>query len=442
MKNKCTTFRNGKMKPGKNQPLMLCLRMLCISICCFMLGGCSTSNTDPDKFGSLTPLPTTPGVLTGIPGGGNIGNSSDDTSENNSDNSSTVDPLPGAADISKIPEEDVLKQQLDAMIADMSLEEKISQMFFVRCPGAKSGAETIRTYQPAGYILFASDFEDQTPESIRQIIAGYQAEANIPLLIAVDEEGGTVTRVSRFKAFRAEKFMSPQNVYKVGGMDAIITDTIEKSQLLASLGINMNLGPVCDISTNPKDYMYARSFGLGVQDTVEYVRNVICVMNEQGMMSALKHFPGYGNNENTHDGIATDNRSYEQFMVADFMPFRVGIETGASAVMVSHNIVTCMDAEAPASLSPEVHRVLREELGFEGVIMTDDLSMDAIQLHTENQNAAVAAVLAGNDLLVSSNYAEQMKAIATAVEQGVLTESRIEESVYRILKLKAEYIGF
>ncbi len=440
MKNRCTISEILTIKSGKRHLLCRYLLMLCISIGC-LVSGCSNKE---ENAGSLTPLPTSPEAATSAPGKDDTGHSSGGSSGEGSGDAI----LPGntdsdAEDISKAPtEEELLEQQLYAIISEMSLEEKISQMFFIRCPGEQTGAETIRTYQPAGYILFASDFEKQTPESIRQIIAGYQAEAKIPLLIAVDEEGGTVTRVSRFKAFRDEKFMSPQDVYKAGGMDAIIADTIEKSQLLASLGINMNLGPVCDISTNPKDYMYARSFGLGVQDTVEYVRTVVRTMKEQGMMSALKHFPGYGNNENTHNGIATDNRPYEQFVVADFMPFRVGIETGASAVMVSHNVVTCMDAEAPASLSPEVHRILREELGFEGVIMTDDLSMDAILLHTGNQDAAVAAVLAGNDLLVSSHYEEQMTAIAIAVEQGILTESRIEESVYRILKLKAEYIGF
>lgn len=345
---------------------------------------------------------------------------------------------PGGPTPTLSPEEET-EQQILAMIEEMTLEEKVGQMFLLRCPGAEYGVPIVEYYQPAGYILFASDFENQTVDSIREIIAGYQAASGVPLLIAVDEEGGTVTRVSRFSAFRESKFASPQKVFAEGGMELVIADTIEKCQLLSSLGINMNLAPVCDVSTNPEDYMYDRSFGKSAEETADYIKNVVETMNGQNMLSALKHFPGYGNNVNTHTGIALDERPYEQFTEGDFLPFIAGIEAGASTVLVSHNIVCCMDEELPASLSPEVHRILREELAFDGVIVTDDLVMDAITLYTGAEAAAVLAVEAGNDLLIATNYNVQIPAVIAAVQDGRITEERIEESVFRILKMKFEY---
>ena len=153
------------------------------------------------------------------------------------------------------------------------------------------------------------------------------------------------------------------------------------------------------------------------------------------MACSLKHFPGYGNNVDTHTGIAVDERDRETFYAQDFRPFAAGIAQGAQTVMVSHNIVKAFDAEFPASLSPEMHRVLREDLGFEGVIVTDDLGMGAVAEYTDGR-VAVQAVIAGNDLLITKEYETQYQEVLTAVNDGVITEQRIEESVYRILRMK------
>ncbi|MFR2848362.1 MAG: glycoside hydrolase family 3 N-terminal domain-containing protein [Hungatella hathewayi] len=127
-----------------------------------------------------------------------------------------------------------------------------------------------------------------------------------------------MNRVSRYPAFRAEKFESPQKLYQNGGFEAVKNDTIEKSQLLKSLGINVNFAPVCDVSVNPEDFIYDRSFGKAAGETAQYVETVVGAMKEQGMGSVLKHFPGYGNNVDTHTGIAYDNRPYETFLTSDF----------------------------------------------------------------------------------------------------------------------------
>jgi len=327
------------------------------------------------------------------------------------------------------------QKSAEEILKTMTLEEKVGQMFFVRCRNDKAAAD-IKAYQLGGYILFAEDFKDKTKDEVVEAIQSYQVIAKIPMLIGVDEEGGSVNRISKFTEFRAVPFKSPQDLYKLGGYKLIISDTVEKSKLLKSLGINVNLAPVCDVSTNPKDFIFNRSFGKNAEDTSEYVKTVVSTMNSQGIGSSLKHFPGYGNNVDTHTGIAIDNRSYDSFLESDFLPFQAGIKTGAGSILVSHNIVKSMDENYPASLSSKIHKILREDLDFDGVIMTDDLSMDAIKQYTNDENSAVLAILAGNDLIVASNFDVQIPAVISAVKDNTISEERINESVMRILLWK------
>lgn len=159
-------------------------------------------------------------------------------------------------------------------------------------------------------------------------------------------------------------------------------------------------------------------------------------MRANKMGSALKHFPGYGNNVDTHTGIAIDNRLLSQFRQSDFLPFQSGIDAGAGVVLVSHNIVTAIDPNRPASLSSAAHRILRNELGFQGLIMTDDLSMGAIRDYTGGEEAAVMTVQAGNDLICCTDYKTQYAAVLKAVRDGRISEERINESALRILRYK------
>lgn len=339
--------------------------------------------------------------------------------------SETVEPEPAQPDPAEL------------YVNNLSLEAQVAQMFFARCPDVDAAA-LAEQYDIGGYILFGRDFEGQTRESISQTIQSYQDAAATPMLIGVDEEGGTVVRVSSNPAFRAEKFRSPQALYNEGGFDLITSDTKEKDALLASIGVNVNFAPVCDVSTDPNDFINARAFGQDAAQTSEYVRTVVEQMVEDGMGMVLKHFPGYGNNVDTHTGIAMDNRSIEQFRASDFVPFEAGIDAGAQSILVSHNIVQCMDGELPASLSPAVHDILRSELGFDGVIMTDDLIMEAITDYTGGENAAVLAVQAGNDMLVSSDFVTQYNAVLAAVQDGTISQERIRESAVRVIRWKME----
>ena len=159
-------------------------------------------------------------------------------------------------------------------------------------------------------------------------------------------------------------------------------------------------------------------------------------MDENGVGAVLKHFPGYGDNADTHTGVAVDERSYEQFAAADFLPFQSGMAAGSAAVLVSHNIVLCMDETLPASLSPEVHRVLREELGFAGVALTDDLAMGAIEEYTAEGSAAVLAILAGNDMVVTTDYRRQIPQVVAAVETGLIPMEVIDTALGRVVGWK------
>lgn len=330
---------------------------------------------------------------------------------------------------------DRAEEALQALLSSMTLEEKAAQMFWVRCP-EQQAAETVSRWQIGGYILFGRDFADTTPDQLRQTVESYQQNAKIPLLIGIDEEGGRVVRASGYSAFRASAYPSPQQLYAQGGMEAIVADAAGKASFLLDLGVNVNLAPVCDLSVDPSDYIYSRSLGQDAPTTALYVQKVVEQMNRSGIGCVLKHFPGYGPNGDTHLGFVQDDRPLETFQSEDFLPFQSGIDAGAPGVLVSHNIVSCLDPSFPASLSPAAHKLLREQLGFGGVIMTDDLYMGAIREQYGLEESAVLAVQAGNDLLISTNFETQIPAVVQAVQEGKIPESQIDDSVLRILRWK------
>ena len=354
----------------------------------------------------------------------------------------TAEPSPASApptayEPSPAPVPEPPADPLEKFLDSMTLAEKVGQLFFVRCP-AENAAEDVSTYHLGGYILFGRDTKDKTANELIQAIQSYQDAAAVPLLIGVDEEGGTVVRVSSNPHLRSEKFASPQRLYSLGGMERIVADAREKDVLLDALGFNVNLAPVADVSTNPNDFIYPRAFGQDAPATADYVSAVTAQMTADGMGSVLKHFPGYGNNEDTHTGIAVDERPYEDFVNSDFLPFSAGFQSGGAmtAVLVSHNIVECMDGELPASLSPNVHRILREELGFDGVVMTDDLAMEAVSAYAGDGAVAVMALEAGNDLVLTTDYRTQIPKVIEAVENGDLAESVIDAACLRVLRWK------
>jgi len=402
-------------------------KALCVFLVLALLGGaaCRIRSVDPDTESSGDPNDIVSSSTTGT-------HASETIAPIGSTAETTVTETIATETLPTVDESRILAKKI---LGEMSLEQKIGQMFFASWVSGDV-VEAIGMWHFGGIVLFAPDFEHSDPAAIAETIGSYQSESAIPLLIGVDEEGGTVVRISKFTQFRTEKYRSPQALFEQGGMEEIRADTAGKARFLLDMGINVNLAPVCDVSTDEGDFIFERSFGRTAGETADYVTAVVEEMARVGLGCALKHFPGYGNNVDTHTGIAMDHRDYEDFVASDFLPFEAGVTAGAGSVMVSHNIVYCMDELLPASLSPNVHRILREELGFSGVIMTDDLSMDAIKDHTGDREAAVLAVLAGNDMIIGSAYAEQIPAVIAAVRSGEIDESVIDEAVIRILLWK------
>ena len=347
----------------------------------------------------------------------------------------TVDPAPPE----KTPEE-WKEERLNARIAEMTLEEKVGQLFFVRCPETDA-AEDVETYHLGGLLLFGRDYKDAggawlTQDDFTAAVQSYQAAADIPLFIGSDEEGGTVTRASKNPNLFSAPLPSPQELYTAEGMDGLLSTTRTYNEQLKALGINVNFAPVCDVSTDKNDFIYARSFGKDAQTTADYIAKAVTEYEAADVACVLKHFPGYGNNVDTHTGIAVDERSYETFETADLLPFSAGIAAGAPFVLVSHNIVNCMDASFPASLSPKVHEILRGTLGFDGLIVTDDLAMDAVKSYAQDGSVAVLALQAGNDMIVTTDYRTQIPQVIAAVQSGEIDEREIDAHVYRVLHEK------
>lgn len=327
------------------------------------------------------------------------------------------------------------KKEAKEYLDKMTLQEKIGQMFLVRCPEEEQ-LETFMSLKPGGFILFGRDFEEKTKAEVVNNIKSYQEKSSIPMIIGVDEEGGTVVRVSSNPQLADERFKSPRELYELGGFDAIKKDAAKKSVLLADLGINLNLGPVADVSTDATDFMNQRAYGKSAEETGLYVKTVVEIMKKNNMSATLKHFPGYGNNSDTHTGSAYDKRPYNTFEERDFIPFEEGIKAGVESILVSHNVVESIDPSLPASLSNKVIDILRNEMEFTGIIMTDDLSMGAVSELALEKSTEATAVLAGNDMLIVTDYEKSYNSLLEAITNEDISMERIDESVLRILEWK------
>lgn len=318
---------------------------------------------------------------------------------------------------------------------DSELEQKVSQMIMVSChPGID--IEAASEFGVGGICLYTWSFEDKSSDEVVSMIKSYQNLASVPMLVSTDEEGGSVIRASANEQLRSTPFLSPSQLKAQGGIEAVISDTIEKSDLLLSLGVNVNLAPVCDVPLDETNYIFDRCYSLDHEETSQYASAVVSTMKQKRIGSCLKHFPGYGGSVDTHQSMSYDNREYSDFENGDFKPFISGINAGADSVLVSHNIVGCMDEAMPASLSKPVHDILRDKLNFDGVIITDDLGMEGIQQFTDGNSAAVKAIKAGNDMIICNDYENAVQAIVAAVKNGEISESQIDESVARIVQWK------
>lgn len=336
----------------------------------------------------------------------------------------------------EIKEEIVLTKE-EEILNSMTLEEKIGQLFIVRYENIDEEDE-VKQYQLGGITFYGKDFRYEDKDSIIELINSLQSDVKIPMFMSVDEEGGSVARVSRWYQYRSEMFLSPRDYYEQGGLDLVLQMEEEKAQLLSSLGLNMNLSPVADISDKPGAFMYDRSLGEDAYTTAEFVCRTAKISADYGVGSVIKHFPGHGNNTDTHFYTTRDTRSLEELKGNDLIPFQAAMNDGYSAVMIGHTVVEALDDEYPASLSKKVHDYIRNQMNFDGVIMPDALDMDTVSSSFNGENVAVLAIMAGNDILCTSEYKEQYEAVLQAVKDNKISIEQIDESVLRILRWKMQ----
>ncbi len=333
---------------------------------------------------------------------------------------------------------------------DLTLEQRVAQMFLVTLHGpqiTEAGRDFLQRWQPGGVVLFTSN--TGTPSAVASLTNAYQqaiiAAGGPPLLIAIDQEGGIVQRLTDgFTAFPGPMIAAaagPETARRYG---------YTLASELAAVGINMNLAPVADLETNlDNPIIRLRSFGSRPDIVGEAIAGTVRGIQDAGVLATLKHFPGHGDtDQDSHVILPALNHTRERLDAVELAPFRAGIEAGAAAVMVAHIWYPQLEPEPnlPASLSPAVITgLLRADLGFDGLVLTDALDMDAIDTNFTYEDAVVRAVLAGADLIsagpgVGLPLAERMiQAVLDAVRAGTITEARIDESVRRIFAAKRRF---
>lgn len=359
-------------------------------------------------------------------------------------------PAPTAA---PTPTPDPVEVRTDVLLAEMDLRQKICQLLMVapeQLPGGHSTAMTpqmaegLQTLPVGGVLYFAPNLADRA--QTEAMIAETQAAARLPLFIAVDEEGGKVSRLGKNPGMGVKDFGPMANVGKNadGTRDPEAAAEVGRTlgAAIGALGFNLDFAPVADVFTNPKNTVIGtRAFASDPQTAAELTAACVRGFAESGTLCTLKHFPGHGDTlTDTHKGTAVVKKTWDELKDCELLPFAAGIEAGAPLVMMSHIVCEAIDPAHPACVSHTLTtELLRGEMGFEGLIVTDSLQMQAA-LNAEKDGgecAALQALRAGCDLLLMpADPEEAVRQIEAAVTAGSLTEARIEESVRRILRTK------
>lgn len=340
---------------------------------------------------------------------------------------------------------------VEAKLATMTLREKVGQLFWVRPetldfslnPEKKTLTQTMRQnleqYPVGGIAVFKKNFQNEN--QLSSLIADFQSASKIPMIVAVDEEGGAVARLANHEAFSLPKYTSARDIGKTGDPEQARQMGRTIGGYLRFYGFNLDFAPVADVDSNPANPVIGRrAYSTDAQQTAQMVTAAVEGFHEAGMLCTVKHFPGHGDTgQDSHYGTATSYKTWEEMKAMEMLPFEAGIAAGADVVMTAH--ITTPNATTdglPASLSyTMITERLRGELGFQGVIVTDALEMNAIKNHFAPAESAVAALRAGVDvLLMPSDLRAAFDGVVQAVEDGTLSEERLNESVRRILTLK------
>ena len=323
---------------------------------------------------------------------------------------------------------------MDALVAAMTAQERAARMFMFPISGTVLSTEDdawLRAIKPAGVILVGGNFG--TPEEVRALVAAIHAtNPELPPLVALDQEGGIVSRIADDPAPDAPTL----GQLPAADISALARD---RAETLAAYGFDINFAPVADVAFTPDSFMTGRAFGddpaIVAQDVVAYLAGV----EGTGVLHAVKHFPGHGRvSVDSHEALPVLDVDAATWWAEDALPFRVAIEAGVPLVMLGHLAVPSWD-ELPASLSPEAVRVLREELGFTGVIVSDDLGMGALATWTPFQIVDLA-IAAGIDLMLfvvpTVEPAALVDHLAERIESGEVLPGRVAASVGRLLTMQ------
>lgn len=344
---------------------------------------------------------------------------------------------PAESDRAYVPRESEILQ-------DMTTEEKVCQMFIVR-PESITGAGTVtqagkvtkaalKQYPVGGIIYSADNLIDA--EQTTEMIKNTTKYSEIAPFISVDEEGGAVARVAqKLGTTRFEPMYSYKGEGKAGEIYSTIAGDIKQ------FGFNLDFAPVADVWTNPENKVIGtRAFSDNPSEAADMVGAAVTALQDNGVCAAIKHFPGHGDTAgDSHEGFVYTSKTLDELRECELVPFKAGIAAGADFVMVGHIIAEAVDS-APATLSKAiVTDILKGELGFDGIVITDGMEMGAIADNYTAGDAAVKAIEAGCDVILEpESFTEAKDAVLNAVETGVISESRIDESVEKILRCKLD----
>ncbi len=342
------------------------------------------------------------------------------------------------------PTQQVTPQEyINAIIQNMTLDQKLGQMMIVQFVGPDYGLDLstmINQYNVGAVLLFTVNNNIQSKNQLRNVTAQMQKNSAIPLVIAIDQEGGTVDRLASLDG----PHPSATSIGATDDPNKAMVQGIEDARDLSSYGFNLNLAPVVDVNNIYNDQLNLRTFGKNPTIVTQMAGAYLHGLQQSGkVLGALKHFPGLGDVANDpHISVPRLTRSLSQLESIDWAPYRSLIQQGnVHMVMVTHEIVTSVDNTQPSSLSYKlVTGILRNQMGFQGVIMTDSLTMEGITAFYSPGQAAALAIEAGSDLLMGARSPDEVAVMINGIKQainaGQISQKRINDSVYRILMLK------
>ncbi len=349
--------------------------------------------------------------------------------------------------VEEYTEEDLLEEVVESCISEMSLEDRVAGLFIIspeqltgvdRAVKAGDGTkEALEKFPVGGLVYFKQNI--QSKEQITEMLANTVSMSKYPIFLAVDEEGDSVARVA--DTLKLDKVDSAAEIGATGDSNNAYETYKKIGSYLCEYGFNLNFAPVADVLTNPdNDTLAKRSFGEEAEVVSSMVADSVKGLEENGVTACMKHFPGQGNADgDTHDGLAATDRTLEEIRETELKPFAAGMEAGAQMIMVGHIAVPSITEDnTPASLSKKVITdILREEMGYNGVVITDALNMSSIIEYYDPAQAAIMALKAGADMiLMPEDFETAYEGVLAAVQDGTISEARINDSLKRVYRIK------